>query len=357
MDSDQLSSLLTIGGVGLVAMALSHFFGADFSDVPRPHLLTNLLVTGGSGLGVLYIGYWHSKHSFSPRQNRRVIVWTVGGAVVLTIESLLTQPLIQEQVTGEELVHILQINVGTGLLFGAIAGSFGARALSNAATVARAETRVETLEAEQERWTELNRILRHYLLNSVTVITHHLEQLRSNVPAESRVHLETIEDRVETIATIGTHVDRLGPSLEGSDAVVVPDLRAMFETAAARAEARETTTVETPACEVTIRAGAGVEEDLALLIEALLTVMETDGSVTCTCERRSETVVCRLLATPAELPPAVEAAIFEPIERKSGLKLYLAEISMDTYADLALTRNCDDTVEFEITFETVEDEP
>ena len=44
-------------------------------------------------------------------------------------------------------------------------------------------------------------------------------------------------------------------------------------------------------------------------------------------------------------------SLFEPIERKSGLKFYLAKASMDSYADIRLVENGNGCVQFEIIFE------
>ncbi|CCQ34327.1 hypothetical protein HLRTI_001512 [Halorhabdus tiamatea SARL4B] len=357
MDSGRLSYLFTAVGVGFVALALTQFLTADLSTIPRFHIVSNLLVTGGVGTGLIYTGYWHSQRSFEPAQIRRILGWTVGGCVVLTAETIITQPLVQERITRSELVHILQVNVGTGLLFGAIAGSYGARALANAETAARAEARLEALENEQEYWNQLNTVLRHYILNSVTVINYRIDQLRSAVRDDAHLHLDTIADRMQTIATIGTHVDRLGPSLreEEDSCSTVSDLQAVFEAAIARAEISAPVTIDTPPAGKVVCVGDGIENDLALLVEALASVMHEDGTITCTCTSTADTITCQVTATPAELPPAVEAAIFEPIERKSGLKLYLAKVSMDTYAELELRQNCDETVQFEIIFDKATD--
>lgn len=357
MQSARLSHILTVVGAGLVALAMTHFLTGDLSSLPRVQILSNLLVTGGAGIGLIYIGHWHASQSFSAGQTIRVIGWAIGGAIVLTAASILAQPLIQTHVTKAELLHILLIYTAIGLVFGAAVGSFEARALENAAAQARTETTLETHKREQERWSELNTLLRHYILNSVTVVDHRLSALRQTVPAEAHTHLETIEDRMQTIATIGTHVDRLGPSPDENESSTVDDLQAVFENAASLADTDDgSIAIDVPEVNERLRVGQAVETDIALFLEALESVTQHEGSVECDCKMTDEEVTCFLRASPAELPTRVEASMFEPIDRYSGLKLYLAESSMNSYADVRLVQNSDGMVAFEIDFEKADSE-
>ncbi|WP_148290996.1 hypothetical protein [Halorhabdus tiamatea] len=127
----------------------------------------------------------------------------------------------------------------------------------------------------------------------------------------------------------------------------------MFDRATARAEIDVSCTIDAPEESETVRVGDRAEQELALFLEALATILEPDGTIACSCTSISDQVTCRLTASPAALPEAVEAALFEPIERKSGLKFYLAETAIDAYANVRLDQNCDGKVIFEIDFETV----
>lgn len=112
-------------------------------------------------------------------------------------------------------------------------------------------------------------------------------------------------------------------------------------------------TVELPDDEPAVRVGGSVEQDLALLFEALDSLLDGDGEIDCHVERTDNRIVVRFSASPATLPPEIEQALFEPVTRKGGLKLYLADRSIDAYADLALVEDSDDAVTFEIQFEAV----
>ncbi|MFB6128464.1 MAG: hypothetical protein ABEJ47_01755 [Halorhabdus sp.] len=360
MQTRQVAAVFAVGGAGLVSFAVVHFLTYEINTVPTAHILTNLVVAGGAGVGLVYVGYWLSDQSFTPARNRRILAWAAVGAVTLLSVFVVVQPLAQEQVTTEELLHIVQVSTGFGALFGAAVGSFEARALTRAEEATRAESRLAALADERDRWSELATVLRHYVNNSVTVINFALDDLRRYVTDETvegdaeRVSddIETIADRVETIETVAEHVDRLGPAADIEGVSPIADVCVVVQRASRLADVGPAVSVTTFDDGPDVLAGESVEQDLALLFEALDSVTEDGGQIDCDCETVADRVVVQFTAAPATLPPAVEAALFEPVTRNSGLKLYLAERSIDTYADLALSGNDDRTVSFEITFDS-----
>jgi len=196
MRTKQVATILAFAGASLVSLALVHFLTHEINTVPTSHIVSNLVVTGGAGIGLLYIGYWLSGREFGPARNRRILGWALIGAATLLGVFLAIQPLAQETVTREELIHIVQVSISVGALLGAGIGSFEARALSHAEEVTRVESRVAALEDERERWNELNTVFRHYVNNSVTVINFCLAERSIDTYAD----LSLAMDKDETVA-------------------------------------------------------------------------------------------------------------------------------------------------------------
>ncbi|QGN06042.1 hypothetical protein Hrd1104_01205 [Halorhabdus sp. CBA1104] len=356
MRTNRVASVIALAGAGLVSFAVVHFLTHEIYTVTTWHILSNLVVAGGAGIGLLYVAYWLSDQSFSTARNERILAWTGLGAGVLLAIFLLVQPMAQETVTDEELVHIVQVSLGVGGLLGAAIGSFEARALSRAEEVTRVESRLAALEDERERWAELNTVFGHYVNNSVTVIDFCLADLRERVTDEtSREHVEKIADRVETIATVAEHVDRLGPAPEFDSVSPATELASVSEQASHLAEIDADLSMEIPEDGPTVVGGASVAQDLALLLEALAEIAAPDGRIECAFEAQNGAVLARFTARPATLPAGIEDALFEPVTRQSGLKLYFAERSIDSYGALSLARSDDDAVAFEIRFESASD--
>ncbi|WP_136688527.1 hypothetical protein [Halorhabdus amylolytica] len=355
MRTKQVAALLAVAGAGMVSFAVVHFLIHEISSVPTVHIVSNLVVAGGAGIGLLYVGYWLSGYSFRSSRNVRILAWTAVGAVTLLAVFVLIQPLAQETVTAEELLHIVQVSVSVGTLLGAAIGSFEVRSLARAEEVTRVESRLAALEDERERWGELNTVLRHYVNNSVTVINFCLDDLRASVrDGEEREHVETIEtvaEHVETIETVAEHVDRLGPTAGFENVAPIADLDRVIQRGCQLFEGDADVTISIPDESVEVEVGESVEQDITLLLEALSSLIDGAGEIDCTYETVEDVIVVRFAATPATLPSAVEAALFEPVTRQSGLKLYLAERSIAAYADVRLATNEEETVAFEVRFE------
>ncbi|WP_181685460.1 hypothetical protein [Halorhabdus salina] len=353
MRTNRVASVLAFAGVGLVSFAVVNFLTHEINTAPTAHIVSNLVVAGGAGAGLLYVAYWLSGQSFSSARNKRILAWTGLGAGTLLGVFLVVQPMAQETVTGEELLHIVQVSLSVGGLLGAAIGSFEARALTRAEEVTRVESQLDALEDERERWAELNTVFGHYVNNSVTVINFCLADLQDRVTdAESREHIETIADRVETVATVAEHVDRLGPAAAFDDVPPAADLASLSEQANQLAKIDADLSIQIPADGPTVVVGASVAQDLALLFEALADMGGPDGRIECTFETHHKDVLARYTATPATLPAAIAESLFEPVTRESGLKLYFADRSIDSYADLSLARNDEGVVAFEVRFES-----
>lgn len=155
--------------------------------------------------------------------------WVVGGIVALTLlgawasyESLLAGDLLAARPT-----FLLAGNLG--ILFGAVAGINRARARRNAA-LARRE------RAQREGLVTLNHLLRHHVLNGMTIIDGYADELRQEGASED--HVDVIERQSDRVVTLVENVQTLVQSVSGTTDVTPIDLAANVERTVA--DARET---------------------------------------------------------------------------------------------------------------------
>ncbi len=78
------------------------------------------------------------------------------------------------------------------------------------------ESEITNLRLREQRLDVLNRILRHNLRNSITVIQGHLSEINSAVDsAELQSHVETVHDRIDQLTLISSKVSTLQSLFDG----------------------------------------------------------------------------------------------------------------------------------------------
>lgn len=336
-------------GVVVAGHALWHVASYDF-DHALFHLLANVALVGGSGVAVLYGGYWHASDPMAEERYPRLAGWMF--ATVLLFVGLGTVLLYvgSNRVRPAELYESLQLAVSVGLGAGLLMGTIEAREIAAAKAAARAEARNEALQAENERIERINDLLRHYVLNGVNVIGGYTETLKSSVPPEHEATLETIADRAETMATLVEHMRTVTAVDQGEFTTAEVRLGEMLASVAEIPTAGVTITV--PHCDVVVRCHDLLDEALYLLFGALATLTDDGGTITVECRQSATTATLTVTATPAELPPSVEQSLFDPVGPGVGLEFYLAHALLDPYVDVTLLEN-DGSVRFALVFERV----
>lgn len=93
----------------------------------------------------------------------------------------------------------LMSQTALGGLFGLLVGVYAVRARESAESATQERLEREFAERQQATNEVLNRILRHHLLNSLTVIRGQSEVLRDGVDEGHDEHVERVIDRVETM--------------------------------------------------------------------------------------------------------------------------------------------------------------
>ncbi|MFB6124199.1 MAG: sensor histidine kinase [Haloferacaceae archaeon] len=354
MNRRWLGYVAVVLGVAIVGNALWHVATHDI-DHSVTHLLANVVFLGGSGAVVLYGGYLHATRPLDAGRYPRLVGWTVASVLLVSGLGAVIVHVGSEQVRPIELYEALQLSGSVGLAVGLSIGTVEARSIVSAKAAARAEARTEALEAEKRRIEHLNDLLRHYVLNGANIIGGYTESLKSSVPPEDEATLDTIADRADTMATLVEHVRTLTVVDQGDFTATSVRLSRVLDSIVADRRG-SALTVTVPDCGRSVRANELLGEALFLLFDALATLTEADGTVAADCSHSARSVTLTVTATPAELPPAVEQSLFDPVGPGVGLEFYLAHTLLDPYADVSLVRNADETVRFELVFDRAADD-
>lgn len=120
--------------------------------------------------------------------------------------------------------------VAAGGLFGLLVGIYGVRARESAEEATQARLEQEFLERRQETNELLNRILRHHLLNSLTVIRGQTELLKTHVGEDGEQRVDTVVTRAERMADTIEDIRSITRTLTEPAQLVEMDVTGAIET-------------------------------------------------------------------------------------------------------------------------------
>jgi signal transduction histidine kinase len=181
------------------------------------------------GLPVVAVAVVLYARRASQLPDRPIARWTFAG--ILTLGLLATWASVTELRDGRfvEVTGTLLLGANLGILFGVVAGINRAQAKEKAELAERART-------QREGMAFLNHLLRHHVLNGVTIINGYTDELRrEGVPDE---HVDIIERQSDRIVTLVENVQTLVDSLSEEAEPKPIDLADVAERAVA--DARET---------------------------------------------------------------------------------------------------------------------
>lgn len=167
----------------------------------------------------------------------RVLLWAVGGTTAsLLFTALFLLNLSFEQVTVGHLSFVLLLGADFGALVGAIGGVQEMRVRSTVRRAQRAETQAKLSEKHRQSLRFLNRMLRHHLLNGLSIVIGLSQHVSRESDEEYADELETITERSQEMVTyvedIHTAITTLSEAFELSDV----DLSELLEREVAAAE-------------------------------------------------------------------------------------------------------------------------
>lgn len=257
------ASVIMIFGAGLFLFAATHhiteFLSLDGSVGP----IVAFALDGLPALGVGYGGHRLSQTDFSPAGHRRVLIWSLGGALIFAavITATFLVRILEGRVIAEPLFPLL-VAVEAGTIAGLVAGYYSARARVDA----------DRAQAVTDALSFVNSLIRHDLRNDLTVIQARAELLQtqaSSTDTESKrdpsvIIAEKTDEAVTRIETTRGITDTLvgDPGLEPTDLVpIVTEL-------ATRCEATHDVTVTTDLSErALVAANAGLRSVVDNLLE------------------------------------------------------------------------------------------
>jgi two-component system OmpR family sensor kinase len=263
-----------------------------------------------------------------------VLGWMSLGVLVFAVVAAWYAVVLRTVETEFEAALVFLSILAAGALFGAIVGYYDVRVRRLVDRASREQARRELLDERQETLSSLTGILRHQVLNGLTVISGHAELVAAGkIDAEeaSEAIVTRSESMEETVERIETLVDILAHTTETEPWPV----RQAVE------RAREAVVDSGSAVAVDLRgdtdATVAANELLYLALAELFdnSAVHADGDVTVTVAARTETVAIEVaddgpgIGLPAE-------TLFSPNERGrdsdgDGLGLYFAALIVDQY--------------------------
>jgi hypothetical protein len=297
--------------------------------------------------GLIAGGVWHYRDPFPAAMYPRITAWIVGGGLTSTGMGAVSLYVGSEVVTAVELLESLHLLATMGLFLGLVFGTLEARVTESADAAARAET----LEAERERLRILNDLLRHYVLNGVSVIGGRADLLADEVGPEAEESAQVIRDRANRIADIVERISILTKTQWRTETEIRADLEPVFRRAV-RDTCAPDTDLEFEAALPPMLATVGFEDGIELLVEGLGDMLESGGQVTIGTDRSAGAIT--VAVRPVDVPPNLRDELLQPVASSTALELYLAKKLLEPAVELRVLESGSDEIRFALRGEFAE---
>ena len=309
-------------GYGVLALAFV-VLAASHLVVLRPHanglhkLLYATLALLASGV-ILFDARRHRREPFSPERYPRINAWVLVAALFVCAAGVVSLYVGSHRVEALEFLESVQLLLHVGVAVGLRLGTVEAAALDKAAAVARSRTQA----AERERREQLLGLLRHYVLNGLTVVEGFAERLEADLEDPQREWAAIVRRRAATTADVMTNAGFL-LRREGGDAAIQSVALGEFLQEEFERESPSGVAVTAPDAFPAVAAHAGYEHAVDLLVTAVLQAIERPGAVTV--EQGPDPGSVSITARPAQVPDTLPAELDSPIGSDVGLPLFLAK--------------------------------
>lgn len=320
-------SLMALGAV-MVATSLWHLLH-EFPPSVDLHFVADLVLIGGSGLAVLYGGLWHRRSDVGRGQELRLLGWLLGGALLFTSVMVVSLFVGSQGVTFTELLEVVHLTISVGMATGLGVGTVEATAIAESRAAARAEAATAALEREQERVFRINELLRHYVLNSLTVIGGHVDRYGET----DSVDTVAVDERIDTVETLVEHIRALSTALREDSPLTDYEPGQLVRSTLAEIDPEQTVVVDIDPDAPSIRAPVSFERALGLLFEALLERQGSDDSLDVTLTESADDVSIQISS---DLTSSSAGEPFAAVGPQADLKFTLAREFIDSAGTLRL---------------------
>ena len=213
-------------------LALGPLTAVSAADLPWPYVVSftiTLPFLAGLGYGAWYL----TREPFPPARNRRIFGWSLGGAAVWLVINALT--LASFGFAGFwPVVGWIRGALAFGTTFGLTIGVLEARAVTKAVEAEQARLRAKHLSEQRDLVDYVNSLIRHEVLNGLTVIQGRAELLARTGDEETATHVEPIIRRSEEIESVVTEVRTIMESVHREPEFEPTNLRAVLRGEAAK---------------------------------------------------------------------------------------------------------------------------
>lgn len=315
-------------------------------------LLEELVPPAGGSLGVanagiigstapfvavlVYGSYWLERSQLGPAQYSRLLAWClagVGTSLVLNVAVMFANP----PAGPRSAFGWLRLAVAAGGAIGLVVGAIEGRTIERGRRAERNAVRAEMAEERSEWLDYVNSLLRHEVLNTVTVVDGYTGYVlrEHDLPADAVDRLETVRRQSQNMASVISDVRGFIEATQGDVELAPVELTPVIEHAVADVRDRHGEAV----IETSLPTGTTVIADdlLERVFSNLLAnaVEHNDSDVPCVrvdAGATDETVTVRVEDDGPGIPPDRRESLFErETGRDHGLGLYLVDTLVERY--------------------------
>lgn len=323
-------SSLVISGLGvafIVGYIFYLFFNVSYLQGPDWVMLFGLLIMSSLSFGLLYSGYWVAGSEFTGEEGWRVVIWLFAGLIGAL--SLTFWPIFYQRIVGvaiEDPIIILLVSGGIGANAGVLAGVYQIQF----------ERQYQQVQRARDSLQFLNQLLRHNVLNSITIIRGNANQLISPDQTEKTVErartIRTQSDQIsDLIQNTRLLIQRIEGATETEPVDIVSTTSAVLETVQ---KTHEEAIIDSDLSgEIKVRA----DPLLSAVIENLLTnaIIHNDHEqpqVHVSLETEPRSAVLRIVDNGPGFPDSYGDKLIDlGFQVGDGLGLYLVEMLIETY--------------------------
>lgn len=286
-----------------------------------------IFLIGVLAVGLVYAGYWVATSDFTPDERWRVTIWSFAGLIAAL--ALTFWPVFYQRVVGvavEDPIFILLVSSALGTNAGVVAGI----------SEIRSERQFHRAQDSRDSMEFLNKLLRHNILNAITVIRGNAELIREQTRSdETAVRAKTIRVRSdqidELIQNVGVLVQRTERDSTVEPVEFTPLVRQELEIARETYENVYIDAELAPA--VVISADSLVSAMVANIVtNAVVHNDQESPEVTVTLETAEDSAQLTIADDGPGLPNETKEALLDPGPHgEYGLGLYLTHSLVEQY--------------------------